>query len=82
MTCNSLGQQWPGLICRFKILNLAGCRINPALAYNAVKFKEKGLLYIEQSSNDLGENPVRSGDGRLFEYLMELAECIFSAIFR
>lgn len=37
--------------------------INPALAHNAVKLKEKGLLYIEQSSNDLGENPIRSEIG-------------------
>ena len=37
--------------------------INPALAHNAVKFKEKGLLFVEQSSNDLGENPLRSEIG-------------------
>ncbi|WP_341834850.1 recombinase family protein [Chitinophaga pollutisoli] len=37
--------------------------LHPALIHNEVMLKEKGLLFVEQPSGDLGESPIRSERG-------------------
>lgn len=43
--------------------------INPAFSHNLLKFKHKGLLFLEQPSSKMGRVPIRTGNVEFLEHL-------------
>jgi site-specific DNA recombinase len=50
--------------------------IHPIFEHNRLALKEKGLLVIEQPLGNLGETPVRTAYGSLFEHFFKLADLL------
>lgn len=50
--------------------------LDPPFAYNSLKAKEKGLLFVEQPLVSSGQNPFSSPRGKFLEHLFEFLEAI------
>jgi site-specific DNA recombinase len=50
--------------------------LHPMFAHNELELKEKGLLIVQPSSENLGSTPVRTAYGNLFEQFFRICELL------